>query len=133
MAISGWLVDKSAAARANHPIVGAQLRELAGQLHLCPVGQLEQLYSVRSATDYDNVKSELSQSFRLVAAPLEVFGHALSIQQDLAHHHGMWHRVSIPDLLLAATALHHNLGVVYVDAHFDRISEVRPLVARRLG
>jgi len=31
------------------------------------------------------------------------------------------------------TALHHGLGIVHVDRDFGRISEVRPLTARRLG
>jgi predicted nucleic acid-binding protein len=44
----------------------------------------------------------------------------------------MWHRSPIPDLLIAITALHHGLGVIHVDADFDRIAEVRPLVVRRL-
>jgi predicted nucleic acid-binding protein len=57
---------------------------------------------------------------------------ALQQQSDLAHHHVMWHRTPIPDLLIAETALHHSLGVVHVDGDFDRIAEVRPLVARRL-
>ena len=58
---------------------------------------------------------------------------ALVLERDLAHHHGMWHRTPIPDLLIAETALHHELGVVHVDGDFDRIAEVRPLTARRLG
>jgi predicted nucleic acid-binding protein len=45
----------------------------------------------------------------------------------------MWHRIPIPDLLIAVTALHHGLGVVHVDGDFDKIAEVRPLVSRRLG
>ena len=45
----------------------------------------------------------------------------------------MWHRTPIPDLLIAETALHHNLGVLHVDGDFARIAEVRPLIARRLG
>ena len=52
---------------------------------------------------------------------------------DLAHHHGMWHRTPIPDLLIAETALHHGLGVAHVDSDFDRIAEVRPLTVRHLG
>jgi len=38
----------------------------------------------------------------------------------------------IPNLLIAATALHHEIGVVHVDAHYERIAEVRPLLHRRL-
>lgn len=133
MALSGWLVDKSAAARSGDERVGARLAELAGSLYLCPVGQLEQLYSARSARDYDELDAELRDAFTVVAAPPDVFGRALELQRDLAHHHGMWHRTPIPDLLLACTALHHGLGIVHVDRDFDRIAEVRPLVVRRLG
>lgn len=132
MEIAGWLVDKSAAARAADPIVGPQLAELAGSLHVCPVGELEQLYSARSARDYDLLKTELETNLGPVAAPPDVLERALALQADLAHHHGMWHRTPIPDLLIAETALHHNLGVVHVDHDFERIAEVRPLVVRRL-
>jgi predicted nucleic acid-binding protein len=127
------LLDKSAAARSADERVGAQLAELAGSLYLCPVGQLEQLYSARSARDYDALDAELRDAFQVVAAPPEVFDRALDLQRDLAHHHGMWHRTPIPDLLVACTALHHGLGVVHVDRDFERIAEVRPLLVRRLG
>jgi len=133
VALSGWLLDKSAAARSADERVGAQLSELAGSLYLCPVGQLEQLYSARSARDYDALAADLRDAFPVVAAPPDVFDRALDLQRDLAHHHGMWHRTPIPDLLVACTALHHGLGIVHVDRDFDRIAEVRPLVVRRLG
>lgn len=133
MALRGWLVDKSAAARSGNEREGAQLSELAGSLYLCPVGRLEQLYSARSARDYDVLDGALRDAFSIVAAPPDVFDQALELQRDLAHHHGMWHRTPIPDLLVACTALHHGLGIVHVDRDFDRIAEVRPLVVRRLG
>lgn len=133
MAVAGWVLDKSAAARAQQPTVSDQLAELAGQLFVCPVGELEQLYSARSARDYDALKADIHTSFDLVAAPPDVLDRALRLQQDLAHHHGMWHRTPIPDLLIAETAIHHGMGVVHVDGDFDRIAEVRPLTARRLG
>ena len=132
MALSGWLLDKSAAARSADEEIGAKLRELVGSLYLCPVGHLEQLYSARSARDYDALDADLRDTFPLVAAPADVFDRALDLQRDLAHHHGMWHRTPIPDLLVACTALHHGLGVVHVDRDFERIAEVRPLVVRRL-
>lgn len=133
MAVAGWLLDKSAAARSSDPRVGQQLEELAGALHVCPIGELEQLYSARSASDYDRLKSDLHQGFAVVGAPPDVFDRALALQQDLAHHHGMWHRTPIPDLLIAETALHYGLGVAHVDRDYERIAEVRPLVVRRLG
>lgn len=133
MALSGWLLDKSAAARSADVRVGAQLSELAGSLYLCPIGQLEQLHSARSARDYEALDADLREAFPLVSAPPDVFDRALDLQRDLAHHHGMWHRTPIPDLLIACTALHHGLGIVHVDRDFERIAEVRPVVVRRLG
>ena len=133
MAVTGWLVDNSVAARKNDPVVRAQLSDLAGSLHVCPVGRLEQLYSARSARDYDAHSIDLGESFVFVAAPQDILERALRLQHDLAHHHGLWHRIPIPDLLIAETALFHRLGVVHVDGDFDRIAEVRPLVLRRLG
>lgn len=132
MAVAGWILDKSAAVRAGDESGAAQLDELAGHLHICPVGQLEQLYSSRSARHYDELDAELRAAFPIVHAPADAFDLALRLQRDLAHHHGMWHRTPIPDLLIAVTALHHGLGVVHVDADFDRIAEIRPLVVRRL-
>jgi predicted nucleic acid-binding protein len=133
VAVSGWLLDKSAAVRRDDPVVGRQLAELAGALYVCPIGELEQLYSARSAPDYDAQREDLHASYEIVAAPPDLFERALQLQRDLAHHHGMWHRIPIPDLLIAETALHHDLGVVHVDRDFARIAEVRPLVVRRLG
>jgi predicted nucleic acid-binding protein len=133
VAVRGWIVDKSAAARGSDPVVSGQLIELAGLLYVCSVGELELLYSARSARDYDARRSQLHSNFRTAAAPSDVFERALRLQRDLAHHHGMWHRIPIPDLLIAETALQHDLGVVHVDGDFERIAEVRPLVVRRLG
>lgn len=132
MAVAGWILDRSAAARADHPSIGPQLDELAGSFFICPVGELEQLYSARSARDYDQLKDDLHTHFAIAAAPPDLLDRALLLQQDLAHHHGMWHRTPIADLLIAETALHHGLGVVHVDGDFDRIAEVRDLVVRRL-
>ena len=131
--MSGWVLDKSAAARGTEPLVSRQLAELTGMLFVCPMGELEQLYSARSAQDYDTLRNALHDRFETVVAPPDLFERALRLQRDLAHHHGMWHRIPIPDLLIAETALSHDLGVVHVDGDFARIAEVRPLAVRRLG
>ena len=133
MAIGGWVLDKSAAARSSDRRVGSQLGQLAGSFFLCAVGELEQLYSARSARHYDVLKRALHDSFEVVDAPPDVLDRALVLQQDLANHHGMWHRTPISDLLIAETALYHRLGVVHVDRDYERIAEVRPLRVRRLG
>lgn len=133
MALTGWVLDKSAAARATDPVVSRKLSELVAELFVCPIGELEQLYSARSAEDYDVMREEIHARFGTVPAPPDVFERALRLQRDLAQHHGMWHRVAIPDLLIAEAALHHGLGVVHVDGDFERIAEVRPLAVLRVG
>jgi predicted nucleic acid-binding protein len=133
VAVRGWIVDKSAETRGTDPVVRRQLTELAGMVYICPMGELELLYSARSARDYDARRGLLHDNFQLAPAPPDIFDRALRLQRDLAHHHGMWHRIPIPDLLIAETALAHDLGVLHVDGDFDRIAEVRPLTVRRLG
>jgi predicted nucleic acid-binding protein len=133
VAVSGWIIDKSAAARGSDSVAREQLVALAGQLYVCPIGELEQLFSSRSARDYDAERIRIHDDYRAVSPPPDIFERALRLQRDLAHHHGMWHRIPIPDLLIAETALFHDLGVLHVDGDFDRIAEVRPLVVRRLG
>ena len=133
MAVSGWLLDKSAAARMDQPLIAEAIGELAGSLYLCAIGELEQLYSARSARHYDQLQAELHLALETVSEPPDLLERALRLQHDLAHHHGMWHRTPIPDLLIAETALHHRLGVVHVDRDFDRIAVVRSLTVRRLS
>ncbi len=88
----GWVLDKSVAVHASHPRVAPELATLAGRLFVCPIGELEQLYSARSADDYDPLKASLHSSFGTVAALPDLLEQALPLQADLAHHHGMWHR-----------------------------------------
>lgn len=133
MAVKGWIVDKSAAGRLHDVAVLSQVDELAGRMYICPVGQLEQLYSATSAADYERLEVQLEGAFPRAEPPPDAFDRALELQRDLAHHHGMWHRTPIPDLLIAETALHNNMGVLHVDRHYERIAEVRPLTVRRLG
>lgn len=132
MAVRGWILDKSAAARSDAGDVRSQLEELAGSLYVCSIGELEQRYSARSAAEYDRLAEELRAAFPRAEAPSDILDRALALQRDLAHHQGMWHRTPIPDLVIAETALHNELGVVHVDRDFERIAEVRPLTTRRL-
>lgn len=105
----------------------SQLASVQGELYICEVGLLEQLYSARSASDYDKMERDLRSSFDVLPAPPDVLGLAQSLQRDLAHHRGLWHRRPIPDLLIAVTALHHGVGVVHADNDFALIAQVTNL------
>ena len=125
--MSGWIIDKSVATRLSDPNVAAQLTDADGTLYLCEVGLLEQLYSARNARDYDRLETILRTNFDVLSSPADLLVAAQHLQRDLAHHRGLWHRRPIPDLLIAITALHHDVGVVHADNDFDLISKVRPL------
>lgn len=118
-----YLADKSAIARLAVPSVDARLSPLvaAGAVGTCPVIDLEVLYSARSRGDYDSVRLE---RFGLVNYPLSAAAgeRALDVQHELAAR-GQ-HRLSIPDLLIAAIAELNDLVVLHYDADYDVIAEV---------
>ncbi len=132
MALTGWIVDKSVATRLDNPEIARQLVDADGPLYLCEVGLLEQLYSTKNARDYDRLETILRTNFDVLSSPPDVLVAAQHLQRELAHHHGLWHRRPIPDLLIAVTALHHNVGVVHADSDFDLIARVRPLRSWKL-
>jgi predicted nucleic acid-binding protein len=131
--VTGWIIDQSVATRLTNPRVAEQLASAEGQLYLCEVGLLEQLYSAKNARDYDRLESELRASFDVLQSPHDVLASAQRLQRELAHHRGLWHRRPIPDLLIAVTAMHHNVGVVHADSDFDLIAEVRSLRSWKLA
>ena len=132
MAITGWLLHKSATSRIKDPKVDSQISKVSARICVCEVGQLEQLYSARSAKDYDERLAALVRGYEILPAPPDLLKRTILLQRDLAHHRGLWHRLSIPDLFMAETALYHNVGILHVDRDFERIAEVRPLVTQRL-
>lgn len=130
MAVDLWVLDKSAHVRwaAGAPLpVGVEETKLAK----CEVGILEWLYSARSATDYDAQAAALAESFVTLQAPPDILPRVQRLQADLAHRHGLWHRMAIPDLFIAETALHHGAGVLHHDGDYRRIGEVRPGLIHR--
>lgn len=125
-----WVLDKSAHVRwaAGAPLPpGIDATRLAK----CEVGTLEWLYSARSASDYDAQAAALADSFTTLQAPPDIVERVLRLQADLAHHHGLWHRMAIPDLFIAETALFHGAGVLHQDGDYERIGEVRRRLAHQ--
>lgn len=94
MALKGWILDKSAAARSADPQVGEELAALAGLLFVCPIGELEQLYSTRSARDYDELKEDLHANVDIVSPPGDTFERAPSPARPCA---SSWHVAPHPD------------------------------------
>jgi predicted nucleic acid-binding protein len=117
------LLDNSAWARVE-ALPEECARELAdaleaGQVAVCLPFVLESGYSARSAADHDELVEELlSLPFVAIDEPVE--RRAVDAQRQLARvgHH----RLPPVDLLMAAIADRHGLGVLHYDHDYDLIA-----------
>ncbi len=121
-----WVADTSAWARAAAPEVARLWREAAGAGELigCPVVTLELLYD---AHDRDQVEKVATAVGGLREAPLgrSVTDAAVWALRQLAEAGSAgWHRVRVPDALVAAAASERGFGVLHYDHHFDRLATV---------
>ncbi len=112
-----WLADRE------------PLTDRDDELCVCAVTRLEVLYSARSTGDYAEIEVVLD-AFRQLRTDVETFAVAAGAQRELAA--AGKHRVSLPDLLVAACAQQHSADVVHVDRHYDALAEVLAFRAIRL-
>jgi predicted nucleic acid-binding protein len=94
---------------------------LADRLHVCTPFRLEARFSARSAEDFAAL-SEGLDGFPQAAGDAETWLLAERAQRDLAEGSGVSHRVKLADLLVAATASQHRLGILHYDADYDLIA-----------
>lgn len=120
-----YLVDTSALHRLGHPDVAPILAPLieSGRVSVCPVTELEVLYSARNLTDYEAAAERFRLAFAWVHVPERAWERAAEIQHALARQ-GRHRAASIPDLLLAVTAEHHRLTLLHYDHDFELIAEI---------
>jgi predicted nucleic acid-binding protein len=120
-----WLVDKSALTRLAQPAVNEALWMpiLRGTLGISICTELEMGFSARSAEDYLETREKLVERLVPVALPLRAEDRAREVQVALIGR-GQHRTVSVPDLLIAATAEIEGLTVLHYDADFDLIAEI---------
>ncbi|MGH3275486.1 MAG: PIN domain nuclease [Streptosporangiaceae bacterium] len=124
MAVARYLPDTSAWARIRHPVVHAAVAPLAdrGLLGTCSIIDLEILYSARTGTEHEYF-GEQRTAFDYFPMTDEIARRAIEVQGVLAQK--SQHRsVSIPDLMIAATAERYALTVLHYDGDYERIAEV---------
>lgn len=124
MAVARYLADKSVWARLTQQPVRAALMPYVGRgaIGTCPIIDLEILYSARNAAEHEHFRAQRA-AFEYFPMTDEVARRAVEVQGLLAVR--AQHRsVSIPDLLIAATAERYSLTVLHYDADFDRIAEL---------
>jgi predicted nucleic acid-binding protein len=122
MAVASYLADKSVWARLTKPAVRAAVvpRVDRGLVGTCPIIDLEILYSARTGSEHDHFRAQRA-AFEYFPMTDEIAQRAVEVQGLLAQR--AQHRsVSIPDLLIAATAERYGLTVLHYDGDYDRIA-----------
>ena len=124
MAVAHYLADKSVWARVSQPAVHAAVTAYAdrGLVGTCPIVDLEILYSARTGAEHEHFHAQ-RQAFEYFPMTDEIARRAIEVQGLLAHR-GQHRSVSIPDLLVAATAERFALVVLHYDADYDRIADI---------
>jgi predicted nucleic acid-binding protein len=121
-----FLVDTSALVRLlRDRAVRArwQPQITAGVMGVCPITELELLYSARSKVEREEWLELLNTAFTWIAMPDRIFGRATEVQAAMTARGT--HRSAGPvDLLLAATAELSGLTLVHYDHDFDAIVNV---------
>lgn len=85
---------------------------------VCDPFRLEALYSARDAKDYRAIAGELA-ALRQAPGDHVVWQLARNAQAALAEDPAVSHRVNPVDLLVAAAAHRHGVGVLHYDHDFD--------------
>lgn len=117
---TGFLLDKSALARWSHPQVAAVLNPAltAGRLWTCPSIELEVLYSCQSPSEYDQLRRSRNLVYHHAPLDTGIGRLALSLQADLAAA-GQLRAVGPMNLIIAATAITHDLTVLHYDTDYE--------------
>jgi predicted nucleic acid-binding protein len=95
----------------------------AGHVSMCPVSELETLYSARNLAEYEAGAQRFRLAFAWVPVGERAWDRAAEVQHELARR-GQHRAASIPDLLLAATAEQHKLTVLHYDRDFETIAGI---------
>jgi predicted nucleic acid-binding protein len=123
---AAYLVDTSALVRIHrNPEVGAawRLKATEGLLGICPVTELEVLFSARSLVDRIRLVRQLREVYDQIRVPESAFDRATDVQHELTKRGH--HRSAGPvDLLLAATAELSGLIVLHYDRDFETVAKV---------
>ena len=94
-----------------------------GDLVCHPVFALELLHNALDPTHYRRLRTDLDEAFDWVWPDAATAQVALRMQQRMATRVPTGQRVKSADLLTAALAVQHGLGVVHYDSDYDVIRE----------
>lgn len=119
-----YLIDKSALARWTKPNVKDVLKPLHERypLAVCQPTEYEMIHSARDSSEATRISTWL-HAFDYLHADDRAFARALEVQRH-ALNAGFHRALSLPDLLIAATAELHRRTVLHYDGDFDMIASL---------
>ena len=124
MAVASYLAGKSVWARVRQPAVRSVMEKYVerGLIGTCPIVDLEILFSARTCAEHVHFRGQ-REAFEYFPLTDEIARRAVEVQGLLAQR--AQHRsVSIPDLLVAATAERFSLTVLHYDRDYEQIAEI---------
>ncbi|BBA98074.1 hypothetical protein RVR_4122 [Actinacidiphila reveromycinica] len=119
-----YLIDQSALARWTKPGVKTVLTPLHERclLAVCQPTEYEMVHSARDTTEATRISTWL-HAFDYLPTDEDAFSRALEIQRH-ALDAGFHRALSLPDLLIAATAALNGRTVLHYDGDFDMIASL---------
>jgi predicted nucleic acid-binding protein len=118
-----YVFDTSIWEHTKHPLLApdwqAALRN--NQLAVSPIVAFEVLYTAQNQAQFENLETYLD-ALRQVPLTRGIVRDAKCALHGLAATAN--HRIPFQDALIAATAAHHQIGVLHYDGHFDVLSKV---------
>jgi predicted nucleic acid-binding protein len=121
---ASFLLDTSALVRLlRDQAVRARWAEQigAGLVAVCPIVELELLYTARSAAHRDELLDLLGDAFVWVPMPDRAFARAADVQATLTRQ-GKHRSAGAVDLLVAAAAELNALTLVHYDRDFEQVA-----------
>ncbi|WP_280341743.1 PIN domain-containing protein [Nocardia neocaledoniensis] len=102
----------------------------AGAFLICEATRAELLFSATSPADRDELAADLDALCAPAAVPKSAWRWVDTAQYKLTQR-GQHRSAGVIDLIVCATAVHHDLTVLHSDADFATVSRVLPEVAQR--
>ena len=119
-----YLIDKSALARWTKPSVREVLKPLHERylLAVCQPTEYEMIHSARDSAEATRISTWL-HAFDYLRTEDDSFTRALDVQRH-ALNAGFHRALSLPDLLIAATAEQNGATILHYDGDFDMIASL---------
>lgn len=129
----GYLLDTSALWRLfrQQDVFATWRPEIdAGVLRICEATRTEFLYSATGPADRDELAADLDAICKPAAVPKNAWRWVDTAQYKLTQR-GQHRSAGVVDLIICATAVHHDLTVLHTDDDFAAVGRVLPELRQR--